>query len=107
MASNKVEGTPVFARDGYRLGSIKNVMIDKYAGTARYAVLSHSSGFLGLNEDYLPVEWDELRYDERRDGYRINMTEEQVRMRIDRERSSARRYGRMREREEGRDWERR
>lgn len=94
IASNKVEGTPVYGRDGDRLGSIRNVMIDKYSGQVRYAVLSHSSGFLGLNEDYLPIEWDELRYDERKDGYRINMSKEQMRDRLDsRDRSSSGRRG--------------
>lgn len=99
IASNKVEGTPVYGRDDDRLGSIRNVMIDKYSGEVRYAVLSHSSGFLGMNESYLPIEWDELRYDERKDGYRINMTEDQLRHRIDRHsRDHDRGSGRVRDR---------
>ena len=93
IASNKVEGTPVYGRDGDRLGSIRNLMIDKYSGEVRYAVLSHSSGFLGLNESYLPIDWDELRYDERQDGYRIDMTEDQLRQRIDRQERSGTQRG--------------
>ena len=32
IASNKVEGTAVYARDGARLGSIYNFMVDKRSG---------------------------------------------------------------------------
>jgi sporulation protein YlmC with PRC-barrel domain len=106
IASNKVEGTPVYGRDGDRLGSIRNLMIDKYSGEVRYAVLSHSTGFLGLNESYLPIDWDELRYDERQDGYRIDMTEDQLRQRIDRQHDQRGRssYGMSGDRERSRSW---
>lgn len=106
IASNKVEGTPVYGRGGDRLGSIRNLMIDKYSGEVRYAVLSHSTGFLGLNESYLPIDWDELRYDERQDGYRIDMTEDQLRQRIDRQQDQRGRSGHSMsgDRERSRSW---
>ena len=46
IASNKVEGTAVFDRDGERLGSITNFMVDKRSGKAEYAVMQFG-GFLG------------------------------------------------------------
>src|ERR1700742_2910481 len=45
IASNKVEGTPVYDVGGERLGSIHNFMVDKFRGKVVYAVLKHSSGF--------------------------------------------------------------
>ncbi|GAA4019583.1 hypothetical protein GCM10022280_19360 [Sphingomonas swuensis] len=91
IASNKVEGTPVYGRDDQRLGSIKTLMIDKVRGQVRYAVLSHATGFLGLDERYFPVQWDDLRYDERRQGYRVDFTGEDVRYTLDkREREHSR-----------------
>jgi len=72
-------------------------MIDKYKGQVRFAVLSHASGFLGLDERFLPVQWDELRYDDRRGGYRVNFTGEDVAYTLDR---------RERERAQGRDLDR-
>jgi sporulation protein YlmC with PRC-barrel domain len=78
IASSKVEGTPVYGRDDQRLGTVKALMIDKVEGQVRYAVLSHATGFLGLDEEVVPVRWEELRYDERRQGYRVDFTAEDV-----------------------------
>jgi len=75
IASNKVEGTPVYSRGGDRLGSIYNMMIDKRSGEVKYAVMT-SGGFLGMGADYKPVPWKMLRYDEQEDGYVVNMTED-------------------------------
>jgi len=78
IASHKVEGTAVYGRDDERLGTIKTLMLDKYRGEVRYAVLAQGSGFLGLEEQLFPVQWNELRYDERRQGYRVDFTSEDV-----------------------------
>lgn len=77
IASNKVEGTPVYSRNGDRLGSIYNVMIDKRSGQVEYAVMT-SGGFLGMGADYKPVPWKMLRYDEQEDGYMVNMTQQDL-----------------------------
>lgn len=73
IASDKVEGTPVYCRNGDRLGSIYNVMIDKRSGQVEYAVMT-SGGFLGMGADYKPIPWKMLRYDEQEDGYVVNMS---------------------------------
>ena len=49
IASNKVEGTPVYERDGEQLEN-------KYSGQVAYAVMSFG-GFLGLGESYHPLPW--------------------------------------------------
>lgn len=77
IASNKVEGTPVYCRNGDRLGSIYNVMIDKRSGQVEYAVMT-SGGFLGMGADYKPVPWQMLRYDEHEDGYMVNMSRQDL-----------------------------
>ncbi|GAA4037781.1 hypothetical protein GCM10022281_18080 [Sphingomonas rosea] len=84
IASSKVEGTPVYGRDDQRLGTIKTLMLDKYRGQVRYAVLSHATGFLGMDQQHFPVQWDELRYDEQRGGYRVDFTSEDVRYTLER-----------------------
>lgn len=78
IASNKVEGTAVYGRDGDKLGSIYNFMVDKFSGKVRYAVLRYSSGFLGLGERYYPLPWKILDYDKKVGGYHIDMTEEDL-----------------------------
>ena len=38
IASDKVEGTPVYGADGKRIGKIERLMIDKISGGVAYAV---------------------------------------------------------------------
>ena len=78
IASNKVEGTPVYGRNEDRLGSIHNFMVDKFRGRVVYAVLKSGTGFLGLDERYYPLEWDQLTFDTRLGGYRVDMVEEDL-----------------------------
>lgn len=77
IASDKVEGTPVYGRDGERLGSIYNLMIDKRSGRVEYAVMT-SGGFLGMGADYVPVPWEMLSYDTDEDGYVVDMTRDEL-----------------------------
>ena len=77
IASDRVEGTPVYGRDGDRLGTIENFMVGKRSGRVEYAVLSFG-GFLGMGERHYPLPWDELDYDERQGGYVVDMSEEDL-----------------------------
>jgi hypothetical protein len=74
IASNKVEGTPVYGRNGDRLGTIYNFMVDKFSGQVEYAVMTYG-GFLGVGQRYYPLPWRILDYDIRQEGYRIDMSE--------------------------------
>ena len=75
IASDRVEGTKVYGRDGNKLGTIHNFMVEKRGGQVRYAVMKCSEGFLGMDERYYPLEWSELDYDTQMDGYCANMSE--------------------------------
>ena len=77
IASDKVEGTAVYNPQDEKLGSIANVMIDKYSGKADYAVLQFG-GLFGLGSDHYPIPWDMLTYDTDKGGYVVNLTKEQV-----------------------------
>jgi PRC-barrel domain len=78
IASDRVEGTAVFGPDHRRIGRIERLMIDKTTGQVAYAVLSFG-GFLGIGEDHYPLPWATLDYDTTLDGYRIDVTEQQLR----------------------------
>lgn len=73
IASDKVEGTSVYGADGKRIGSIQRILLEKRGGKVAYAVLSFG-GFLGIGDDYYPLPWEKLTYDEQLDGYRIDLT---------------------------------
>lgn len=72
IASNKVEWTTVYNREGEKLGSIYNFMVDKKAGKVEYAVLQFG-GFFGLGSDYYPLPWDVLTYDVSLGGYAVGL----------------------------------
>ena len=73
IASNKVEGTPVYSRDRHKLGSIYNFMVDKVSGQAEYAVLRYG-GFMGMGQRYYPLPWRVLTYHRDAGGYVIDMS---------------------------------
>lgn len=72
IASDRVEGTAVYNRQGERLGKISNFMVDKASGQARYAILSFG-GFLGIGHDHYPLPWSMLAYDKAQGGYVVDL----------------------------------
>lgn len=77
IGSDKVEGTSVYGADDRKIGSVQRVMIDKNSGKVAYAVISFG-GFLGMGEDYFPMPWANLKYDANLNGYRVAVTEDQL-----------------------------
>lgn len=77
IASDKVEGTPVYNLQGERIGEVLNLMIEKERGTVEYAVMSFG-GFLGIGERYHPLPWKALRYDREQGGYVIGLDKEKL-----------------------------
>jgi PRC-barrel domain len=77
IGSDKVQGTNVYGADDKKIGSVQRVMIDKISGKVAYAVISFG-GFLGMGEDYYPLPWPNLKYDTRLEGYRVGVTEDQL-----------------------------
>jgi hypothetical protein len=77
IASNKVEGTLVFNRDGAELGTVYNFMVDKVAGNIAYVVMSFG-GFLGIGESYHPLPWRALTYDTRLGGYVVDIDKDRL-----------------------------
>jgi hypothetical protein len=72
ISSDKAVGTAVYNRQGEHLGSVDNLMIDKYSGQVAYAVMSFG-GFLGMGESYHPLPWRTLTYDTRKGGYVVDI----------------------------------
>jgi sporulation protein YlmC with PRC-barrel domain len=72
IASDKVEGTAVYNRQGEKLGSIDNVMIDKMSGKVEYANLSFG-GLFGMGSKMHPLPWNVLDYVEDQGGYVVDL----------------------------------
>jgi hypothetical protein len=77
IASNKVEGTAVYNRQGERLGTVYNFMVNKRSGQVAYAVMSFG-GFLGIGESYHPLPWSALTYDPSQGGYVVDVSKERL-----------------------------
>ncbi len=77
IASDRVEGTAVFDRQGERLGTVLNFMVDKYSGNVAYAVMSFG-GFLGIGERYHPLPWEKLDYDTSLGGFVVDTDRSQL-----------------------------
>lgn len=72
IAGQHVAGTDVYNRSGEKLGSIRDVMIDKKSGRIAFAILSFG-GFLGIGDRYHPLPWATLSYDKKVGGYVVDL----------------------------------
>ncbi len=78
ISADKVVGTAVYDASGERLGTINSIMLNKRSGKVAYAVMSFG-GFLGIGERYHPLPWNVLTYDERKSGYNIQHSADDLR----------------------------
>jgi sporulation protein YlmC with PRC-barrel domain len=77
IASDKVEGTKVYDLRGEHIGAIKRILLEKRSGKVSYAVLSFG-GFLGIGDEHYPLPWSKLNFDPELNGYRVDVTKEQI-----------------------------
>jgi sporulation protein YlmC with PRC-barrel domain len=77
IASDRVEGTAVLDRNGVKIGTIERVMIDKLSGQVAYAVMSFG-GVLGIGENYHPIPWQVLNYNEEEGAYVVDLDRDRL-----------------------------
>ena len=77
IASDKVIGTQVYDIRGNHIGQVERLILEKRGGRVSYAVLSFG-GFLGIGHDHYPLPWQKLDYDTSLEGFRVDITKEQV-----------------------------
>ena len=77
IAASKVIGTAVYNRREEHLGSVYELMLNKFNGQVAYAIMSFG-GFLGLGESYHPLPWRMLTYDTRLGAYVVDLDREQL-----------------------------
>ena len=75
IASNKIEGTPVFDSDGERLGTIHALMVDKRSGRVTFAEI-RMGGLMGIGSEHQLLPWNQLDFDEELDGYLLESDED-------------------------------
>ena len=70
IASDRVEGTAVYDRDGEKIGTVRKLMLGKIDGQVRYVVMG-SGGMFGFGEGDVPLPWDSLDFDKELGGYKL------------------------------------
>ncbi len=77
IASDRVEGTAVFNRQGEKLGTISKFMVGKRSGRVEYAVMGFG-GLFGMGERDYPLPWNVLDFDPDKGGYVVDLDKEQL-----------------------------
>jgi sporulation protein YlmC with PRC-barrel domain len=77
IAADKVEGTAVYNMNGDKIGTIRNVMIDKLSGKVVYATMA-VGGVLGIGEKYHALPWNVLTYNPDLGGYQLDVDREKL-----------------------------
>jgi hypothetical protein len=72
ILASRVEDTPVFNREGERIGHIADLSIDRVTGEVVYAIMSFG-GFLGIGRRFHPLPWSLLTYDPAEGGYVVQL----------------------------------
>ena len=77
IASDRVEGTNVYNREGERLGTISKFMVGKRNGRVEYAVMGFG-GLFGMGERDYPLPWNVLTYDTDKGGYVVDLDKDKL-----------------------------
>ncbi len=72
IAASRVRGTAVYNRQGEKLGTVEDLMLDAGTGRVGYAVLSFG-GFLGIGNKHHPLPWSTLTHDAARGVYVVDL----------------------------------
>ena len=56
ILGSRVNGTPVFNKEGERIGHVDDLSIERGTGRVVYAIMSFG-GFLGIGEKFHPLPW--------------------------------------------------
>ncbi len=77
ISSREVEGAAVYGADGKKVGSIDHLVMECVSGQVAYAAVDFG-GFLGRLKSHYRLPWPTLKYDAKFDGYRTDVTKEQL-----------------------------
>ncbi|WP_066552457.1 PRC-barrel domain-containing protein [Croceicoccus bisphenolivorans] len=72
ILASRVENTSVFNEDGWLIGHIRDLSIDRESGQVVHAIMSFG-GFLGIGNRLHPLPWSMLGYNAERHGYIVSL----------------------------------
>src|SRR3954452_22528656 len=77
IESDRVEGTAVYDARGHRVGAVKRLIIEKVTGQVAFVIIAFES-FFGIGENNHALAWSKLHYDQDLEGYKTDVTEEEL-----------------------------
>ncbi|MBA2649296.1 MAG: PRC-barrel domain-containing protein [Legionella sp.] len=77
VRTEEVIGKDVKSQNLESIGSIKEIVLDKYTGEARYVVLGFG-GFMGLGEDYFAFPWKSISYNKNEEAFILNVDKDKL-----------------------------
>jgi sporulation protein YlmC with PRC-barrel domain len=78
IRTRTVLGTSVFNRNGRKIGTVEDIVLDKTSSRIMFVVLGFG-GLLGLGEHFHPIPWSRLDFDQLLGGYIVDIGDEQLR----------------------------
>ena len=79
MSASTLEGDTVVNREGEKLGTIDEIMLDVPTGRIAYAVLS-SGGFLGVGDRLFAIPWRALTLDPENKCFILDVAKERLQL---------------------------
>lgn len=77
IRASRVIGTSILNQDGKEIGTVQDIILDKTKSRIKFAVVSISGALVAVDNFY-PIPWSALRYDEAADGYVVPFTKEEL-----------------------------
>jgi len=77
IESDRVEGTAVYDARGHHAGEVKRLIIEKVSGQIAFVIIAFRR-FFGIGEGDHALAWNKLHYDLDLEGYRTDVTEEEL-----------------------------
>ncbi len=77
IRASRVIGSSILNRDGKEIGTVQDIILDKTQPGIKFAVVS-ASGALTAVDNFYPIPWSALSYDDSADGYRLPFEKEDL-----------------------------
>ena len=77
IRASKVIKTDVYNASGDKIGKVEDVILDKTSNRIMFAVVS-VGGFVTTSDNYHPLPWAALKYNEESGGYVVPYTKDQL-----------------------------
>ena len=77
LSTDQLSGLTLFDRSGDKLGTIKDIYIDRITGQVEF-VIGATGGFLGVGEKFHPLPWRSFAYRASPEGYVAAFTKQEL-----------------------------